>query len=156
MSRSWPRATSTSWVENSWRWKGPRLHHQHLVESERFNDTESVRVIDQGAAIGDHRIVDGVPVATQLPGYFAHASCTPAHLLGDPPTGPVGHHQTLRGDPGVVLGPRSHRTARLRAPEPALQPDQAHRTSAHGQIDQLDRTAVLHVGEHPALGAALG
>jgi len=65
-------------------------HEQHLVEPQRLDDAETVRVVvDKGRPLGDDRIVDGVPVAAELPGDPAHAARTASHLLGDPPSRPT-------------------------------------------------------------------
>jgi hypothetical protein len=55
---------------------------------------------------------------------------------------------------GARPGPQPRRTARLRAPESALQPDEAHRTTRHREVHQLDRSAILHMGDHSAPGTA--
>lgn len=52
------------------------------------NETKSVQMNCRGAATGDDRVVDGMPVAPEFRTTdLAHASRTPAHLLGDPTTG---------------------------------------------------------------------
>ena len=132
-------------------------HEQHLVEPQRLDDAETVRVVvDKGRPLGDDRIVDGVPVAAELPGDPAHAARTASHLLGDPPSRPIGHLETPRRDAGVLLGPRTHRARGFGAPEPTLVPDETGWTAEQREVHELDSSPVLHVGDDPAGGTTLG
>ncbi len=56
---------------------------------------------------------------------------------------------------GSSFRPRPHQTTRLGTREPSLMPDQARRVSVDGQINEFYLRAILHVGDHPALGATL-
>jgi hypothetical protein len=42
------------------------LDEQRLVQPERGHRADAVRVVDQPAAVGDDRVVDGVPVRTEI------------------------------------------------------------------------------------------
>ena len=94
--------------------KGTDPDEEHLVEPERGDLADAVVVSDeQGLAIGDDGVVDGVPVTSELGGHLVDAPGAAADLVGGPPGGAVGHHLAGRGDPVVLLGPtdpsHSHR-----------------------------------------------
>ncbi len=56
---------------------------------------------------------------------------------------------------GSSLRPRPHETTRLGTREPPLMPDQVRRGRVEGEINEFYLRAILHVGDHPALGATL-
>jgi hypothetical protein len=118
---------------------------EDLIEPERGNDTEAIWVVvDKRGAIGEHRVVDRVPVAAELGGDLVHAPCVAADLLGDPAPGPVGHRHPWSTDASVLLGPRSRGTEVIWTAPPALVPDEACRPPETRQVDQRDDRPVLH------------
>ena len=129
------------------------LHHEHLVEAEGADDTEPIGIIiDQGGAIGDDRVVDGVPVAADLDGHLIDASGIAAHLLSHPPTRTVGHGLPGCTDAKFFTDPRHRRTRLLGATPPMLVPHQSRRATEARQVHQLHDGPVLHMGEHAASG----
>lgn len=67
---------------------------QGLVQHQRGDLTDPVRVVvDQSGALGDHRVVDGMPVTAQLGGDLVDGTATPAHSVGDPPSCPIRQRQ---------------------------------------------------------------
>ena len=89
MSRSCRFSTSTS---------GRKLlaaevtssHEQHLVQAEGHHVAEAFRVLHEGHAIGDDRVVDRVPVATQLLGHLVDAAPPEPHLARRPSPSAIG------------------------------------------------------------------
>ncbi len=53
-------------------------------------------VIDQGGAIGDDGVVDGVPVSAELDGHLVDRAAPASDLFGHPPPGPVPKRQARR------------------------------------------------------------
>ncbi|MEI8050276.1 MAG: hypothetical protein WCI12_02430 [Actinomycetes bacterium] len=134
---------------------GGELGEGHLVEAERSHLAEAIRVVvDQCGAVGEDGLVDVVSVAAQIPGDVADGSGVAAHLFGHPATHPIRRRVPPGRDPWLVLGPGAHLEARLRAAEPALVPDEPHRTTPDRHVDELDDGAVLHVGDDTAALAA--
>ena len=117
---------------------------QHLIEAHRRDLPDPVRVFDQRGAVGDHGVVDGVPVTTEIARDLVHGPAVSAHLGGGPPTCPVGHRQPGGADRGVLAGPRPGPTGRVRAAPAVLVPHQPGRTPESRQLHQLHDRAVLH------------
>ena len=117
--------------------------HQRLVQAQGVDLADPVRVLDQGLAVGDDDVVDGVPVTAELAGQIRDRAATAADLLSDPPAGPVGHHQPGRPDRGHRLGDRPDRTARCGGRTIGACAHQAGRPPERRQVDELDGPAVL-------------
>ncbi len=56
---------------------------------------------------------------------------------------------------GSSFRPRPHQTTHFGTHEPPLMPNQARRVSVDGEINEFYLRAILHIGDHPALGAPL-
>ncbi len=66
---------------------GPSLaefDEQVLVESQRADLAETVRVLDQHFSEGDHGIIHGVPVTAEHRGHLVHRASVRTDLEGDP------------------------------------------------------------------------
>jgi hypothetical protein len=110
-----------------------------------------MRVLEEGLAVGEDGIVNGVPITPRVPWPLLktlRAQRPTCSVIQRPER--LGHLQTCRGDSGVLLGPGSHETTRLWTSEPSLVPDQACRVSVDGQINEFHLRAVFHVGDDPA------
>ena len=134
---------------------GPRLGppasdpgEQRLVEAEGIDVPDPFGVVDQGGPVGDDGVVDGVPVAAQLPGQIADGPTPAADLFGHPPPGPVRHRQARCGDVRGGLGERPDLTVLRRADPAALVPHQPGRTprSRAGGLDMDPHRTVWFVG----------
>ena len=122
----------------------PEPDEQGLIEPDRRRLADPLRVvIDEGGAVGDHGVVDGVPVTAQLDADLVDRAATAADLLGHPAPSPIRQHQPRRGDRPVLAGPRAHRTRRARAAPAMLAPHQPSPAPERRQIDQLDHVAIL-------------
>ena len=128
----------------------PGAVEQGLVHPDRPDRPDPVGVVDQQLPVGDHGVVDGVPVAAQLPGHRGHRAAGAADLLGHPPARPVGDGAAGRGDPVVAAGPRPA-AAGARAAD--LAPGQPHRPAERGQVGHQHHRAVLHPPGPAARGA---
>lgn len=62
-----------------------------FVEAERLHGADPTGIVDQGGAIRDHGVVDGVPVTSQLLGDLVDAAGVAAYLLSRPSSRPVCH-----------------------------------------------------------------
>ena len=58
---------------------------QHLIEPDRSDVADAVRVIDQRGAVVDDRVHHGVPVATEIGGDLGHRAAMAANLERRPP-----------------------------------------------------------------------
>jgi len=126
----------------------PEPHEKHLIEPERVDRAVATGVVvDEGGAVGDDGVVDGVPITAELHGDLVDGARVAPHLFGHPAPCPIGHCHTWRGDAGVLLGPRSAGTRCLTAAPPALVPHKTRRATERRQVDQLDDRALLHRGE---------
>ena len=84
---------------------------EHLIEPERGHRADAVGVLDQRGAIGDHGVVDGVPIRAELDGDLVDRATPPSDLFAGPSAGPIRHRHPATGDTIFVLEPRPHRTA---------------------------------------------
>jgi hypothetical protein len=128
----------------------PQPHEQCLIQTQRGDGADTARVVDQGGAVGDDGVVDGVPVAAKLDGDLVDRAGVAADLLGHPPPGPIRHHQPGRRDARVRPRPRRHRTITVEALPAHLPPAQPGLSTERRQIDQLDRLTVLDHRASPA------
>jgi hypothetical protein len=104
----------------------PPATEQGLVESQGADLPDPAGVaVDEGAAVGDHRVVDRVPVAAQLPGHLGHRAAQAPDLLGHPSSRPIGHRPPRRTNPAVLAGERSGGAVFVGAEEAVLVPDEA-------------------------------
>jgi hypothetical protein len=76
---------------------------QHLVEPNRCDLANSVRILDQRPTMVVHGIHPGVPVAAQIDSDFRHCSAVMADLARRPPAGSVGDPSVLGSDPLLDL-----------------------------------------------------
>src|SRR3546814_8772603 len=111
----------------------PGAHEQGLVETDRADRPEPLRILDQRCAVGDDRVHHRVPIAAQLLS-DRRDGAAPADLCGHPPPGPVSEPRTWRCDLAVLLGPRPDLAGRLGAAPPALVPHQ-HRWASERRRD---------------------
>ena len=102
-----------------------------LVEAQRTDVTEPFRVVDQGPAVGDDGVVDGVPVAPEFLGHVADGLAPPTDLVGRPPSRAVGQGQTWRSDPVIDLGPGPPVALSLPAREAPLVPHEGDLAAGH-------------------------
>ena len=124
---------------------------QGLVQPEGGGLADPVGVIDQDGAIGDHRVVDGVPVTAQLDRDLVHGAAPPADLFGHPPARPIGQRQPRRRDRRLVARSTIPVGQRRLAAHPAmLAPHQPSPPPEHREIHQLHLRTVLHLGDCPA------
>ena len=78
--------------------------HEHLVEPEGGDLADAVVVsLEQGLAVGDAGVVDGVSVTPELPGQLVDTPGMLADLERRPPGGPGGEELSGTGDPVVLL-----------------------------------------------------
>lgn len=106
-------------------------------------------VIDERSAVGDHGVVDHVPITTELTGDLVHRAAVRADLFDHPPPGPVGHHQPGRRDRRHVVSPRARRARPVWTRLPPLPPP--CRSPAARQVNELHTRTVLY---HHRTGAA--
>ena len=144
-SRSCPPATSTIEVDQCWRSERPQTHEQGLIQApSAVTGADPARVVDQRSAVGDHGVVDGVPVASQLHrrsrspnGRSDRPVRSPTARPGrSSPTGPQRYEDPPTST--VVIG-----TVAIRARPAQLAPAQPGRSTERRQIDQLDRLSIL-------------
>ena len=83
-------------------------------------------------------VVHGVTVTTQLSSHLVDAAGMTTDLDGGPAGGPGGQHITRRGDPAVLLGPRTDLTVVIGTQQSALVPRKPCRTPNTGRSTQLD------------------
>ena len=117
---------------------------QRLVQAQGADLADAARVVDQRGAVGDHGVVDRVPIAAQLPGHLGDRSPKSADLLGDPPAGPVRHGASRRGDPRVLPRERPGRAVLVGAEPAVLVPHQPSRPPEARQVSQLHHGPLLH------------
>ena len=125
-------------------------HEEHFVEAQRSDDADAVLVIDQGLAVGEEGVVNGVPVTAQFLRHLSHAASAATHLLGDPASRAVAQTESARCDQRILFGPRAVWTRGLGTAETSLVPHQSSRSSEGGQVHQFDPAPVLHVRDDPA------
>ena len=120
--------------------------------TERFHEFECLRVIvgstqpsccinrvhyfwatsfNQGFAVGEDGVVDGVPLAAEVLGHAIDVAPEAAHLKGRPTTSPVGQAEMWRRDPVVDLGPGDLVAHGLEADEAPLVPHQGDLSPGH-------------------------
>ncbi len=126
---------------------------QRLVENRRGDLTDAVRVVHELLAVGHHGVVHGVPVAAQIRSDLVDGAAALTDLASRPPSRPIGHPQPPGPDPGLLGGPRPHRTRRLSALPAVLAPQQPSWPAERRQIHQLHYRPVLHPGSYPAAAA---
>jgi len=130
------------------------VHEEHLVQTQGRHVTEALLVVDEGFAVAQEGVVDGVPGAAQLFGDLLNAAPVFADLFREPTTRSVGRQVPRERDATVLLGPGPRRTQSVRAEEPTFVPDQADRTAVDRQVHERHQRPVLHAGHDPALGTA--
>jgi len=116
--------------------EGAVAHEQDLVEAERGDRAKAAGVIHEHPAIGEHRVVHGMPVATELTRHLVNGSRAAPYLLSDPTTGTIGDRATRRGDARVLLAPAAVRAVHLGAAPAALVPGETRRLAETGEIDE--------------------
>jgi hypothetical protein len=116
---------------------------QCLVEAQGAHLPDTGRVLHKGGAVGDDGVVDGVPVAAELPGDLGHGAAQSADLFRHPPPRPVRHRPTRRGHPRVLAGERSRRAALVGTEQSVLVPHQPGRAPEARQVGELHGRAVL-------------
>ena len=120
---------------------------QRLVQPDRRDGAEAVRVVDQRRAVHDDGVHHRVPVTAEIGGHLGHGAAVAADLHRRPPRRPGRHRTAARGDLRVLLGPRP---PTRRATPPLLAPHQTGRPAEHRQIDQLDLAHPVTMSDHPA------
>jgi hypothetical protein len=123
---------------------------QGLIQPERLDLADPVGVFDQWCAVGDDRLVHGVPVTAQLPGHLGDGAAQTADLLAHPAARSIGHGLTGARDPRVLAGPRAQGTAVIGATPAMLVPHQPRRPTEARQVHQHDRGPILHPRPRPA------
>ena len=129
----------------------PQLHtpppepgEQGLVQAERCGRADPFWVLDEGCAVGDHGVVDRVPIASQLDSLVHGPPVSPDLLPSlSPTTGPVGDRHPRRRDPPLLPGPRQHCTRRRRTRPSLLTPHQSSWPTEAWQIDRGDGVGVF-------------
>jgi hypothetical protein len=128
----------------------PEADEARLVEPDRARAVEALAVCrEQGAAIGGHGVIDGVPVTVEL---VRHLFDRPAgaHLHRCPLRGPGREQALLGGDAVVGEHPALFRAAVLDTDHPVLLPAKPHRRAIDGQVDVADDRALFDLGEATA------
>ena len=128
------------------------LHEGGLVEPDGRRLVQPFAVgVEQGFAIGGHRVIDGVPVTGQL---GRHLRDRPSAAdLDRRPLGRPGREQAVLGCDAVVLEhPGLLRTGRLHAAHAVLLPGQRHRCPVDGEVDVVDHRAFFDLGRPPHIG----
>ena len=75
-------------------------HEQRLVQPDRIWCPDPIDVVvDEGGAIGDHGVVDRVPITAQIRSNLADRAAVATDLQCRPPPGPIGHPHASRRDP---------------------------------------------------------
>lgn len=62
---------------------------QHLIESQRCNVTDPIVVVDKRGAVGDHGVVDRMPITVEVLCDFVDGASVFADLERHSPTGSV-------------------------------------------------------------------
>jgi hypothetical protein len=106
---------------------------QRLVETERVDVGEAVRVLYQRRPEPDDSIHDRVPITPQI---VSDRATVMTDLERRPPTRTIRDRRTCRSDPIIDLGPRPHIASRVRAPPTLLGPHRPSRPPEHRQINQ--------------------
>ena len=129
------------------------VHEQGLVQTQSGDGADAVGiVVDQRRAVGQHRVVDGMPVTAQLDGDLVDRASPPPDLLGHPGPGPVGHDQMGGGDVQRLLGLGADRARRARTAPPALAPHQTSRRPIAGRSTSSTSGRSLTVTEPAPAG----
>ncbi len=113
---------------------------QGLVEPERGDGVEAVRVVDQRGAVELDGVHHGAPVTPEIISDLLHTAAVPADLACRPPRRPRGERAPGRCDLRVLLGPRPTTHRALPA---LLAPHQPRRAAEHRQIHQHDLASVV-------------
>ena len=74
--------------------------------AERGDSPDPVGVVHQRRPVGDHGVIDRVPISAKVRRHVFDRAATATGLLGRPPAGTVRHCQARRGDCGHILSPR--------------------------------------------------
>jgi len=98
---------------------------------------------------------DGAPGRAELPGEPLHARVLATQLSDRPPTRPSRQQGTRLRDFLMLLGERPGRTRPFSTAPGPLTPDQLHRPTHAGHVDQPDLPPATTVRNHPAGRAAL-
>ena len=146
-----PESTSTIWVDHRWVRYGALTGEQRLVQPDRRDGPEAVRVVDQRGRRRRRRRPS--PCASHSPDRRPprdtvrpwRPTCTVAHRAAR-----VVIAQPRRGDPRVLLGPRRRTAVGQR--HRCLSPHQPGRATEHRQIDQLDLASTVIVRRRAAPG----
>ena len=93
-------------------------------------------MLDEGRAIGEDGVVDGMPVASRVFGDLVDGATVLGDLEGRPTSGTIGHLESWCGDALVDLGPGARRAVDLLALEPSLVPHERDLTSGHREVDE--------------------
>ena len=123
----------------------PELDERGLIQADGGGAVEPAAVgLQQGGAIGGHRVVDGVPIAIELGGNLGHGP--PGADLHRRPLGRPGGQQALLGRDAVIgQDPRLHLAVGIRALHPVLLPPQPHGRAVDRKVDVVHHRALLHV-----------
>ncbi len=129
---------------------GAEAHEGGLVQSDgrRLVHPLAIR-LEQGLAVGDHGVVDRVPVTGQLVGHLEDRSA-PSDLARRPLGSPRREQAVLGRDPMVLEHPGPLGTRPVHTAHPVLLPRQRHRRAIDGQVDVVDHRALFD----PSPGAA--
>ncbi len=128
---------------------------EHLVDTQRIHAAHPIDIgVQQCLAIGDHGVVDGVPVRTQLSSDIADRPAVAADLDRRPPTSTIGDRESCRRDPRVFMSPAALPAPRPRTPEPVPAPPQHDGPTEARQIHELDDGPVLDPRPLPTLPCA--
>ena len=140
-----PAVTSTIEVHHCWVRQRPRRQNRVSSRPSAADRADPFGILDQRCPIGDHRVVDGVPVAAELAGNLRHRATEPTDLLA--------HHRPARSVIAARAGASRgsspvHDPSRhddVRAAPPMLVPHQPRWPTEARQVHQLD----LRVGPSP-------
>ena len=136
MPNTRPRPASTTVVDQTWRLEPSAAGHQRLVETQRLNTVEALRVsFAQHLTPALHRGAHHMPATTQLAGQVSQRAAA-ASLKRHPTTRARGQPPTPRHDLTVLCSHRPNRAIDRWAPPPALVPHQPRRPTKQQQIHQ--------------------
>lgn len=119
-----------------------------LVETRGTDLSAPIKVVDQGFAIGDDGVVDGVPVAAELLGHLIDCAALAGDVFSDLERGSSSRLHPRMSDPLISLCPAPLRAVPVRTAPPALVPVGCCRLAAEARVDENDFAPAFHLSGH--------
>ncbi len=128
----------------------------HLVKAQGLDHPEAIRILGQGLPVAQDGVVDGMPVTAEFFGHLTDTARAAPHPLGD----------RARRTPQSCADARRRCGGLLFVQDPIRQLTSGHVNRrlcqircvggrVDGEINEFYLRAILHIGDHPALGAPL-